>query len=140
MKLLEVAFNFPYYDRFLRYRNHAIFSVFLYAGLRKQELLNLRYLDVDLENLVLFIRNGKGGKDRLIPITAKLAESLRLYLIDGISLCHCITHDQLFLQKPLYRALILYSLAVSALKCFVDPAHHVKIQVVGMLIVPLLIS
>lgn len=82
LKLLEVAFNFPYYHRFLRYRNHAIFSVFLYAGLRKQELLNLKYSDVDLENLILFIKNGKGGKDRLIPITPKLGESLRLYLIE----------------------------------------------------------
>lgn len=84
MKLLEVAFNFPYYHKFLRYRNHAIFSVFLFAGLRKQELLNLKYSDVDLENLVLFIRNGKGGKDRLVPITPKLAESLRLYLIERV--------------------------------------------------------
>jgi len=86
MKLLEVAFNYPYYHRFLRYRNHAIFSVFLFAGLRKQELLNLKYTDIDLENLTIFVRNGKGGKDRLIPITPKLAESLRLYLVERTKL------------------------------------------------------
>ncbi len=80
LRLLEVVGNYPYEYRFLRYRNHAIFCVFVYAGLRKQELLNLRYSDIDLDNLTLFVRQGKGSKDRIIPICSMLAESLRKYL------------------------------------------------------------
>ncbi len=82
MRLLEVVSNFPYQYKFLRYRNHAIFSTFIYTGIRKQELLGLKFADIDLENLTLFVRQGKGNKDRIIPISYTLAESLTQYLIE----------------------------------------------------------
>lgn len=78
-RLLEVVFNYPYDSTFLRYRNHAIFSTFIFAGLRKQELLNLKYTDVDIENRTIFIRQGKGNKDRIIPMSHTLAQSLLRY-------------------------------------------------------------
>ncbi len=82
LKILEVVYNYPYDYPYLRYRNHAIFAMFIFAGIRKQELLNLKYTDVDLENLSLFVRQGKGNKDRIIPICNKLAETLRRYLVE----------------------------------------------------------
>lgn len=80
MRLLEVVYNYPYKYHYLRSRNHAIFSTFILAGLRRRELLRLRYTDVDLENMSIFIHQGKGSKDRVIPISSKLAESLDRYL------------------------------------------------------------
>lgn len=80
MLLLEVVYNYPYEYTFLRYRNHAIFSTFIYAGVRKSELLNLKFADVDLDNLTMFIRQGKGAKDRIVPISYTLAETLKRYL------------------------------------------------------------
>lgn len=80
MQLLEIVYNYPYEYRFLRYRNHAIFSTFIFAGIRKQELLNLKFADIDLENLTLFVRQGKGKKDRIVPISFTLAQSLKKYL------------------------------------------------------------
>lgn len=80
LRLLEIVYNYPYEYKFLRYRNHAIFSTFVFAGLRKQELLNLKYADVDVDNLTIFIRQGKGNKDRIIPISYTLAQSLKKYL------------------------------------------------------------
>ena len=80
MRLLEVVYNYPYEYTFLRYRNHAIFSMFVFAGLRKQELLNLKYADVDLENFTIFVRQGKGGRDRIIPMSHTLAQCLKKYL------------------------------------------------------------
>jgi len=50
LKLLDVILNYPYESHFLQYRTHAIFSTFIFAGLRKQELLNLRCVDVDTCN------------------------------------------------------------------------------------------
>ncbi|KAA3630178.1 MAG: hypothetical protein DWQ02_18240 [Bacteroidetes bacterium] len=79
-KLLEVVYNYPYDYKYLRYRNHAIFSTFMFAGLRKKELLNLKLADVDLENLTIFVRQGKGSKDRIIPISYTLANTLKKYL------------------------------------------------------------
>ncbi len=79
MKLLELVYNYPYDYKFLRYRNHAIFSTFIFAGLRKQELLSLKFTDVDTDNLTIFVRQGKGGKDRIIPMTYTLAQTLKRY-------------------------------------------------------------
>lgn len=80
--LLEVVENYPYKHNFLRYRNHALFSMFIHAGLRRNELLNLKYADVDLENSSIFVRQGKGGKDRFIPISGTLAKSIERYLAE----------------------------------------------------------
>jgi site-specific recombinase XerD len=80
LRLLEITYNFPYEYKFLRYRNHAIFSMFIFAGLRKQELLRLTLVDVDIENRSIFIKQGKGNKDRVIPISHTLAQILQRYL------------------------------------------------------------
>jgi site-specific recombinase XerD len=79
-KLLEVVYNYPYDFKLLRYRNHAIFSTFIFAGLRKKELLKLKYIDIDVENLSIFVNQGKGGKDRIIPMCYTLAQSLKRYI------------------------------------------------------------
>lgn len=80
LKILEVVYNYPYDYKFLRYRNHAIYSTFVFAGLRRKELLNLRLTDVDIENLSIFINQGKGNKDRVIPMSSTLAQTLERYL------------------------------------------------------------
>lgn len=82
MRLLEVVYNYPLQSRFQRCRDQAILSTFIFAGLRKKELLNLKYMDVDLENRSLFIHQGKGSKDRIVPICYKLADMLAGYLTE----------------------------------------------------------
>lgn len=82
MRILETAYNYPYKYKTLRTRNYAIFATFIFAGLRKGELLNLKYTDVDLENMSIFIRQGKGNKDRIVPINYKLADILLRYIKD----------------------------------------------------------
>lgn len=80
LRLLEIVYNYPYDYKFLRYRNHAIFSLFVFAGLRRKELLNLKLMDIDIQNLSIFINQGKGSKDRVIPMSFTLANSLKRYL------------------------------------------------------------
>lgn len=80
LRLLEIVYNYPYGYRFLRYRNHAIFSTYIFAGLRRKELLNLKLSDVDIENLSIFVRQGKGSKDRIVPMSYTLAQSLKNYI------------------------------------------------------------
>lgn len=82
LRLLEVTYNYPYTHPFLRLRNHAVIATFLYAGLRRQELLNLKLTDVDLLNLSIFVRQGKGSKDRIIPMSHRLSEILQAYLME----------------------------------------------------------
>lgn len=80
LQLLEIVSNYPYKTNFQRRRNHAIFATFIFAGLRLQELLHLRFSDVDLENLTIFVYQGKGNKDRIVPMSATLAQSLKSYI------------------------------------------------------------
>lgn len=78
-RILETVDNYPYEHQFLRYRNLAIFAFMIFAGLRKNEVLTLKFTDVDIDNLSIFVR-GKGNKDRVIPMNYRLAEILQKYL------------------------------------------------------------
>jgi site-specific recombinase XerD len=49
------------------------------CGLRISEVAHLRIADVDSARRVLHIRRGKGGKDRLVPLSAVLLQRLRDY-------------------------------------------------------------
>lgn len=84
MKLLEYSFNKKYRYRFESYRNQAIIATFIYTGLRAKELLTLKMSEVDLENNVLYVKLGKGNKDRVIPISYALKAYLDRYLLE----CH----------------------------------------------------
>jgi len=80
LRILETVYNYPYDNLFARCRDHAIFATLIFAGLRRQELLALKFADVDLGNLSIFVRQGKGHKDRIVPITPTLADLLARYL------------------------------------------------------------
>lgn len=82
MRVLEVVYNYPYKYKFLRYRNYAMFATFILAGLRKSELLRLKLTDIDLDNMSIYVRQGKGNKDRIVPICYKLADGLKKYLVE----------------------------------------------------------
>lgn len=52
----------------------------LYAtGLRMAEVLSLKISDVDSKRMVLFVRQGKGFKDRQVPMSEVLLDTLRQY-------------------------------------------------------------
>lgn len=60
---------------------HQVIVALLYsAGLRRDELVNLRIRDIDLERLQVFVRGGKGKKDRVSIISKRMAQGIRMYL------------------------------------------------------------
>lgn len=82
LKVLQASFHLNYRYRFERYRNRAVIAIMLYAGLRKGEVCNLLLNDVSVENKTIFINQGKGAKDRIIPISQSLNQHLKEYLKD----------------------------------------------------------
>lgn len=61
-------------------RDEAVIVTALLSGLRVAELAALRVDEVDLDGATLRVVNGKGSKDRELPIVPKLARILRAYL------------------------------------------------------------
>lgn len=47
------------------------------CGLRILELLRLRVTDIDSSRMVIVVRQGKGRKDRLVPLSPRLLQELR---------------------------------------------------------------
>jgi integrase/recombinase XerD len=64
-------------------RDRAILETFYATGLRVSELARLTLQDVDTEERLLRVVQGKGGKDRNLPLTAAAAEALEAYLRDA---------------------------------------------------------
>jgi site-specific recombinase XerD len=59
---------------------HRAMIMTLYAtGVRRAELCRLKVSDIDSERMVLHIQQGKGGRDRDVPLSAKLLGILREY-------------------------------------------------------------
>jgi len=75
-------------DKHPPHRSHPIsnimysfmFRLLYCCGLRLSETLNLKYNDIDLKNSVLTVRDGKFGKDRLVPMTDSFCHLCNDYL------------------------------------------------------------
>lgn len=67
----------------LGFRDRTIIEVLYSTGIRSQELRNLTIEDVNLESGLLMIREGKGKKDRVVPLGRIAAKYLETY-INGI--------------------------------------------------------
>jgi integrase/recombinase XerD len=62
---------------------HYTVLMILYAtGLRRAELCRLCVSDIDSQRMVLHVRKGKGNRDRDVPLTPKLIETLRLLAME----------------------------------------------------------
>lgn len=61
-------------------RDRAILELFYSTGIRRTELCNLNIQDVAINRKTLFIHQGKGKKDRLIPIGERALNWVQKYL------------------------------------------------------------
>jgi integrase/recombinase XerD len=61
-------------------RDRAILETFYSTGVRRQEMCNIKLHEVDLERGTLIVRQGKGKKDRMIPIGSRAVSWIRKYL------------------------------------------------------------
>jgi integrase len=66
--LLQVAGEHP--------RDFAIVMLFLQTGRRVSELVNLKLSDIDLVSKEITVRQGKGRKDRVVPLIGQALQAL----------------------------------------------------------------
>lgn len=62
-------------------RDHAILTLLIDCGLRANELCNLQPSDVNLNQLLIHVKLGKGRKDRVVPMSLQAAKVVSKYLV-----------------------------------------------------------
>lgn len=61
-------------------RDRALLELLYGSGIRRGECLRADLMDLDLAQAVLLVRDGKGRKDRFVPVAHQAARALELYL------------------------------------------------------------
>lgn len=61
-------------------RDRAIMEVLYATGMRRMEITHLQISDIDIDQCVVLIREGKGRKDRLIPLGERALYWVQTYL------------------------------------------------------------
>jgi integrase/recombinase XerD len=83
-------------------RDRAVLEVLYATGIRRFELCNLKVWDIDLDNGTMIVRQGKGKKDRCIPIGERAGLWLQKY-IDDVRPLFAMEPDSGFLFLTRYR-------------------------------------
>jgi len=85
IRILEAAKNADWSTTFERARAAAMIGIAIYAGLRRAEIVKLRFTDVDLDTGRITVVRGKGrggGKDRTLYAPPDLITLLRVYVAE----------------------------------------------------------
>lgn len=61
-------------------RDRAMLEMLYSTGLRRMEVARLKLADIDLEQALVFVREGKGRRDRVVPLGARARHWLGRYL------------------------------------------------------------
>jgi len=64
-------------------RDRAVLETLYSTGLRRMELVALRVYDIDRRRAIVIVREGKGRRDRILPIGQRALAWLEKYLIDA---------------------------------------------------------
>ena len=81
-KELDAVLNqIPFQDGFEGVRDKLIIDLFYSTGIRRTELINLKFQNVDLSNNTIKVL-GKRNKERLIPMLPNLKNQIKKYLIE----------------------------------------------------------
>ncbi len=80
-------------------RDRALLEVIYSAGLRITEALSLKLTDINYEQGFVYVRNGKGGKSRNIPIGKTALQWVERYVLEGRRKMECDCTEFLFLTQ-----------------------------------------
>jgi integrase/recombinase XerD len=96
----ERVLSVPDVREVLGLRDRAILEVLYATGVRRAEVIKLGLFDVDSSRRVLMVREGKGKKDRVVPLGERALAWVNKYLADARPLLVLGTDEQvLFLTQ-----------------------------------------
>ena len=95
-----ISDTYPYYTfekrQLKQYELRLIFALYYGCGLRRSEGYNLCIQDVDFDKKTIFVRQGKGYKDRIVPMSAGVYKELQDYVYNFRNKLK-LNHNRLFI-------------------------------------------
>lgn len=81
-KIIEKEFLLQQLEKITNTKHKALLTMTYSTGMRVSEVINLLITDIDSKRMIIFIRNSKGNKDRIVPLSQKVLELLRVYFTE----------------------------------------------------------
>jgi len=79
---IETVLAFPDVNDPLGIRDRAMLDLFYSTGIRRVELVRLLLADLNREKRILWVRQGKGRKDRVVPVGTRSLQWVEKYIED----------------------------------------------------------
>lgn len=81
-KIIEKEFLLDVISKIKNTKHKAIISLAYSTGMRVSEVCNLKIVDIDSKRMIITIRQSKGRKDRIVALSEKILEILRVYFTE----------------------------------------------------------
>lgn len=81
-QIIEKQFLLDQIAKIENKKHKAIISLAYSTGMRVSEVCNLKISDIDSKRMIITIRQSKGKKDRLVPLSEKILGILRDYFVE----------------------------------------------------------
>lgn len=78
-KIIEKEFLLNQLEKIENKKHKALLTLVYSTGMRVSEVCNLKQSDIDSKRMIITIRQSKGRKDRIVPLTQKVLDLLRDY-------------------------------------------------------------
>ena len=78
-KVIDSDFIIEKLSKIENIKHRTILTLTYSVGLRVSEIVNLKIDDIDSERMIIYIRNGKGRKDRIVPLSKNVLLLINVY-------------------------------------------------------------
>jgi site-specific recombinase XerD len=82
-KIIEKEFLLDAISKIQNKKHKAIIALAYSTGMRVSEVCNLKISDIDSKRMIITIRQSKGRKDRIVGLSDKILDILRIYFSDS---------------------------------------------------------
>jgi site-specific recombinase XerD len=81
-RIIEKQFLLNQIEKITNTKHKAIISLAFSTGMRVSEVCNLKISDIDSKRMIITIRQSKGKKDRIVALSVKILQILRIYFTE----------------------------------------------------------
>jgi integrase/recombinase XerD len=78
-QVIDTGYILESINKILNIKHKAIITLAFSTGMRVSEVCNLKIEDIDSKRMLIMVRQGKGRKDRIVPLSKITLDTLRQY-------------------------------------------------------------